>query len=1077
MNRPLGNSKGSLFSGILFFLAISMPGVLLAAEQAVVVVGGDHSNPPYEFIEDGRATGFNIDMIKAVAEVTGLHADIRLGPWNRVRRELEEGKIDVLAGMYSSSERSERVDFSVSHTLVTPGIFVRKDSPINSMGDLKGKEIIVQEADLIHDYLKRSNIPSRIVTVANPEEELLLLASGSHDCALMPSRLQGEFLIQKLNLENLKGINAELPQLRYCFAVKKGNSELKYRLDEGLNILRVSGRYRQIYEKWFGVYERNEIWDRIRNYVILAAGCVGLLFLGGIVWSRALRKEVMKRTSELRESEEKFRVLAETTPAGIIVHQGERIVYANPTAIHASGYTEQKLLEMKFWDLAPDDLKEVVKQRGLARQQGETVPGRFEFRWTDKSGEERWALLSGARIQFNGKPAGLATLIDITDRKRVEEELRLAHAQLEERVAERTAELAETVQALLLSRFCIDKAAVGIFQTTSDGSILSVNEFACQSLGYAVEELLKLKIFDIDPVISQEKMLEIKRMLEETGSATHESVHRRKDGTTFPVEITANNLEFEGKPYTFSFVKDITERKRSEEVLRESKVRLSMAMDLSKLVQWEYDVESGMFTFDDQFYGLYGTTAEREGGKQMSAADYALRFIPAEEREAVAGGIAEVLADSRNQLEHRIVKPDGEERYMLVRGEAVHDQMGRIIKIRGANQDITERKRMESELWDSKEKYRSIVDAFDGFIYICSEDCRIEFMNRKLIERTGCDATGKLCYEVIHDRDSVCSWCVNDKVFAGETLHWEMLSPKDGRWYYVVNVPIFNADGTTSKHSVITDIDNLKRKEEKLQQQKQQMEELNATLEKRVREEVAKNREKDVMLIQQNRQAAMGELLDHIAHQWKQPLNTISLLVQNLLEHSSTGIQKEIPLTVGKTTALVEHMAQTIEVFRDFYRPDKEMALFSINECIGLTLAFISPALKHDMIHVTLDLCPELWAVGYPKEYTQVLLNILSNSRNVFRERNIAAPELKIKSFPESGRAVVTISDNGGGIAESIIGRIFDLYVTTREASGGTGIGLYMSKGIIEKNMGGTLTAENSGEGARFTITLTMYRP
>ncbi|MEZ4599249.1 MAG: PAS domain S-box protein [Syntrophotaleaceae bacterium] len=115
---------------------------------------------------------------------------------------------------------------------------------------------------------------------------------------------------------------------------------------------------------------------------------------------------------------------------------------------------------------------------------------------------------------------------------------------------------------------------------------------------------------------------------------------------------------------------------------------------------------------------------------------------------------------------------------------------------------------------DSAEKYRAIVEAFDGLIYSCSEDYRIEYMNEKFIQRTGNNAVGELCYKVLHERDSVCPWCVNERVFAGETVHWEVQSPKDGRWYYVVNSPIRNANGSMSKQSMIMDITERKVAEE-----------------------------------------------------------------------------------------------------------------------------------------------------------------------------------------------------------------------------------------------------------------------
>jgi PAS domain S-box-containing protein len=123
---------------------------------------------------------------------------------------------------------------------------------------------------------------------------------------------------------------------------------------------------------------------------------------------------------------------------------------------------------------------------------------------------------------------------------------------------------------------------------------------------------------------------------------------------------------------------------------------------------------------------------------------------------------------------------------------------------------------VEKTLREREERYRAIVEAFDGLIYICSDDYRIEFMNEELIRRTGYDATGELCYRVLHERDSVCPWCVKERVLKGETVRWEMQSPKDNRWYYIVNTPIYNTDGTISKQAMILDITDRKEMEEAL---------------------------------------------------------------------------------------------------------------------------------------------------------------------------------------------------------------------------------------------------------------------
>lgn len=132
--------------------------------------------------------------------------------------------------------------------------------------------------------------------------------------------------------------------------------------------------------------------------------------------------------------------------------------------------------------------------------------------------------------------------------------------------------------------------------------------------------------------------------------------------------------------------------------------------------------------------------------------------------------------------------------------------------------DITARKWTEEALQRSEMRYKAIVGAFDGFIYICSQDYRVEFMNDQLALRTGYEAIGELCYKVLHDRDSVCPWCLNERVWQGETVRWEVQSPKDSRWYYVVNTPIFNPDGTMSKQAMITDITERKLSEEALRE-------------------------------------------------------------------------------------------------------------------------------------------------------------------------------------------------------------------------------------------------------------------
>jgi len=744
------------------------------------------------------------------------------------------------------------------------------------------------------------------------------------------------------------------------------------------------------------------------------------------------------------------------------------VVYANRAMYAMYGYPAAEVLRLTSKELSAgeswESFSKAVDNLSMAgRGSGQL----FDWKARKKDGTPFWTETSLQKAAVAGNDLAIALVRDITGRKRIEEELEHVRNEFEERVEGRTAELAETVQALLLSRFCLDKAAIGIYHTTLEGDILSANDFACRSLGYSADELCAMKVSDIDPAITSGKMLEIKKMLDAAGSVTHETIHRRKDGTTFPVEITATNLEFRGKSCTFSFVKDITERKRAEEALREA----TLVVENSPVVlfrwrggdEWPVDLVS-------QNIMQFGYTPD----EFLSGSITYSSIIHPDDLERVTGEVRDFCKGgaSHFRLEYRIMTRAGEVRWVNEHTNVERDESGGVKNFEGIVIDVTERKQAEDSIRESRAKYQAIVDSFDGFIYVSSQDYCIEFMNRKLIERAGRDAVGEYCYKVMQDRDSVCPWCVNDRVFAGETIHWDMFSPKDARWYEVLNVPIQHADGSMSKHSMMVDINDRILFEEELQRQKMLLKELNETLEKRVEQEVRSNREKDIMLIQQNRQAALGEMLDHIAHQWKQPLNSISLIIQCLGDSAAYDelTNAQVGEAVSKTMALLEHMAQTIDTFRGFYRQDKEKKAFSIKGSIDQALAFVSPAFRFQSIAVELDVDPGLTAFGCPKEYAQVLLNILVNARDVFNTRKTKKPRVVIRAFSEETKTVVTIEDNAGGIPEAVIGKIFDFYFTTNQSTGGTGIGLYMSKNIIEDNMGGTIYANNTDSGAQFRI-------
>ena len=252
---------------------------------------------------------------------------------------------------------------------------------------------------------------------------------------------------------------------------------------------------------------------------------------------------------------------------------------------------------------------------------------------------------------------------------------------------------------------------------------------------------------------------------------------------------------------------------------------------------------------------------------------------------------------------------------------------------------------------------------------------------------------------------------------------------------------------------------------------------INERLEKKVDEEQSKQKEQEQLLIQQTRLAAMGEMIGNIAHQWRQPLNALGLVFQNLKFSYEIGELNDEVMnrTVSKAEMLTKNMSKTIDDFRNFFRPNKAKEYFDINKSVLDAVALVESTFEHHNIKLEKDFKEEKIEVfGFPNEFSQVILNVISNAKDALSENKIETPIVKIETKIEDNFVYISIKDNAIGINEEIINKIFEPYFTTKDEVQGTGIGLYMSKIIIEKNMNGKIYVENSSDGATFIIKLSL---
>ncbi len=253
-----------------------------------------------------------------------------------------------------------------------------------------------------------------------------------------------------------------------------------------------------------------------------------------------------------------------------------------------------------------------------------------------------------------------------------------------------------------------------------------------------------------------------------------------------------------------------------------------------------------------------------------------------------------------------------------------------------------------------------------------------------------------------------------------------------------------------------------------------ELKELNKNLEKRVEEEVEKNREKDKQLFEREKLAQMGEMIGNIAHQWRQPLSTISTAASGMKMQKEFNILSDeiFNSSINIIVDTTKFLSNTIDDFRNFIKEDKELKEFNLIFNLKQVMKIVKDSYKNNFIQISLKADHDILLKSIPGELSQVILNILNNAKDVLISKDQAKKFVNIEVIDQGDKVIISIEDNGGGIPEEIIPKIYDPYFTTKHKSQGTGIGLYMSHKIVTKNLKGNLYVQNTQSGAKFFIEL-----
>jgi signal transduction histidine kinase len=305
-------------------------------------------------------------------------------------------------------------------------------------------------------------------------------------------------------------------------------------------------------------------------------------------------------------------------------------------------------------------------------------------------------------------------------------------------------------------------------------------------------------------------------------------------------------------------------------------------------------------------------------------------------------------------------------------------------------------------------------------------------------------------------------------------FEWLHKTTKGEEFWSQIRLTYIHLDGENVVHGVWRDITDRKKLQKEAEETAIYLQNLNTSLEQKVQDAVKEIKDKERALYQQSRLAQMGEMMSMIAHQWRQPLSAISATSSALNLKATLG--KADKETIESMTSSIseysQYLSQTIDDFRDFFKPTKGKRVVNLNELLKSALSIAEVSLANRNIRVVQELGESESFNSYPNELKQVILNLIKNAEDVLIENKVKNPCIKFSTFQNGSKHVLQVSDNGGGIPEEIIDKIFDPYFSTKKDKNGTGLGLYMSKTIIEDHCKGTLTAQNSAEGALFSITI-----
>lgn len=674
--------------------------------KKIILVRGDENFPPYEYLdENGQPAGFSIEIFRAVADSMGLDYNLTLGPWSEVRQDIESGRIDMVTDAAITDKREGLMDFSAPYDTKSAFLYVRKGSSVRTLANLEGKQVLVEKGDIAEDFLRDQNLTAGIVPFSSKSDAILALSEGKGDAAILLKH-EGYLLTDRFHITNVEPAGSPLYQVKAGFAVRKGDAALLARLNEGLAVIKQSGEYDRIYNKWFGAYEERSFFDQAIIPIIAIAIFVLLIF--GIItaWNWSLKRQVAIKTAELKkelslrtsseqslkQSERQLAEIIDFLPdATLVIDRSGKVIAWNRAMEEMTGVPAEQMLgkgdyeyAIPFYgirrpilvDLALIPNEQIEREYyHIIQKMGDIIVAETDLPSPQGKIVTLWGKATPLYNEKNEKMGAIESIRDVTDRKRAEQQI---------------ADHSRFLTTL------IDTLPVPLFYKDVYGKYLGCNLQFEEYIGIPRGELIGKTVYDISPNDLADRYQKADQELyDNPGPQNYETQvvfanGSRHDVIFYKAPFFNQDGTVSGLIGTFL---DITDRKTAECALEDAKEFAENVIETANAIIVGLDQQGNITIFNNEAERVTGYSRvemlTRNWFKTVVPADR-FPFVHEEFGRLMTGGMPKYF-------ENPILTKNGEVRYISWKNNEIRKQE-QVIGTISFGIDITERKIAEDEL-------------------------------------------------------------------------------------------------------------------------------------------------------------------------------------------------------------------------------------------------------------------------------------------------------------------------------------------------------------------------------------------